>query len=107
LDDPDPRPCGRCDNCAGVWWSTEITEASRQDAAGTLHRIGLPIEARSTWPSGMANIGVSLKGRIPADELAEEGRVIARLSDLGQGQGLREVLAADAPDAEVPGQIGK
>ncbi|MBR7504326.1 hypothetical protein KCW65_30055, partial [Mycobacterium tuberculosis] len=60
LDDPDPRPCGRCDNCAGVWWSTEITEASRQDAAGTLHRIGLPIEARSTWPSGMANIGVSL-----------------------------------------------
>ncbi|MCT2184209.1 RecQ family ATP-dependent DNA helicase, partial [Brevibacterium casei] len=107
LDDPDPRPCGRCDNCAGVWWSTEITEASRQDAAGTLHRIGLPIEARSTWPSGMANIGVSLKGRIPADELAEEGRVIARLSDLGQGQVLREFLAADAPDAEVPGQIGK
>lgn len=107
LDDPDPRPCGRCDNCAGVWWSTEITEASRQEAAGTLHRIGLPIEARSTWPSGMANIGVSLKGRIPAEELAEEGRVIARLSDLGQGQVLREFLAADAPDAEVPGQIGK
>lgn len=107
LDDPDPRPCGRCDNCAGVWWSTEITEASRQDAAGTLHRIGLPIEARSTWPSGMANIGVSLKGRIPADELAEEGRVIARLSDLGQGQVLREFLAPDAPDAEVPSQIGK
>lgn len=107
LDDPDPRPCGRCDNCAGVWWSTEITEASRQEAVGTLHRIGLPIEARSTWPSGMANIGVSLKGRIPAEELAEEGRVIARLSDLGQGQVLREFLAADAPDAEVPGQIGK
>ncbi|MEW1989793.1 RecQ family ATP-dependent DNA helicase [Brevibacterium casei] len=107
LDDPDPRPCGRCDNCAGVWWSAEISEASRQDAAGTLHRIGLPIEARSTWPSGMANIGVSLKGRIPADELAEEGRVIARLSDLGQGQVLREFLAHDAPDAEVPSQIGK
>lgn len=107
LDDPDPRPCGRCDNCAGVWWSTEISDASRQEAAGTLHRIGLPIEARSTWPSGMANIGVSLKGRIPAEELAEEGRVIARLSDLGQGQVLREFLAPDAPDAEVPAQIGK
>ncbi|WP_453985401.1 RecQ family ATP-dependent DNA helicase [Brevibacterium casei] len=107
LDDPDPRPCGRCDNCVGQWWSAEISEERRREAAGTLHRIGLPIEARSTWPSGMANIGVSLKGRIPAEELAEEGRVIARLSDLGQGQVLREFLAADAPDAEVPAQIGK
>ncbi|GAA0034168.1 RecQ family ATP-dependent DNA helicase [Brevibacterium metallidurans] len=107
LDDPDPQPCGRCDNCAGQWWSAEISEERRRETAGTLHRIGLPIEARSTWPSGMANIGVSLKGRIPAEELAEEGRVIARLSDLGQGQVLREFLAADAPDAEVPAQIGK
>ncbi|GAA1630816.1 MULTISPECIES: RecQ family ATP-dependent DNA helicase [Brevibacterium] len=107
LDDPDPQRCGRCDNCAGVWWSTEISAETQRETAGTLHRIGLPIEPRSTWPSGMANIGVSLKGRIPAEELAAEGRVIARLSDLGQGQVLREFLAPDAPDAEVPAQIGR
>ncbi|MDN6189113.1 MAG: RecQ family ATP-dependent DNA helicase [Brevibacterium sp.] len=107
LDDPEPKPCGRCDNCAGVWWSAEISDANRQATAGTLHRIGLPIDPRSTWPSGMANIGVPLKGRIPAGELAVEGRAIARLSDLGQGQTLRSFLAPDAPDAEVPAQIGK
>ncbi|WP_309132714.1 RecQ family ATP-dependent DNA helicase [Brevibacterium sp.] len=107
LDDPDPQPCGRCDNCAGVWWSTEISAESRQATAGTLHRIGLPIEPRSTWPSGLATIGVPLKGRIAAGELAEEGRAIARLSDLGQGQVLREFLGPSAPDAEVPAQIGQ
>lgn len=107
LDDPDPKPCGRCDNCAGAWWSAEISDENRQATAGTLHRIGLPIDPRSTWPSGMANIGVPLKGRIPAEELAAEGRAIARLSDLGQGQTLRSFLAPDAPDAEVPAQIGK
>ena len=106
LDDPDPQPCGRCDNCVGVWWTTEISDEDRQATAGTLHRIGLPIDPRSTWPSGMANIGVPLKGRIPAEELAAEGRAIARLSDLGQGQTLRSFLAPDAPDAEVPAQIG-
>ena len=107
LDDPEPTPCGRCDNCAGMWWSAEISDENRQAMAGTLHRVGLPIDARSTWPSGMANIGVPLKGRIPAGELAAEGRAIARLSDLGQGQTLRSFLAPDAPDAEVPAQIGK
>ena len=107
LDDPDPTPCGRCDNCAGMWWSAEISDENRQATAGTLHRVGLPIDPRSTWPSGMANIGVPLKGRIPAGELAAEGRAIARLSDLGQGQTLRSFLAPDAPDAEVPAQIGK
>ncbi|MGO2861582.1 MAG: RecQ family ATP-dependent DNA helicase [Brevibacterium sp.] len=107
LDDPDPQPCGRCDNCAGVWWSSEISDERRAATAGTLHRIGLPIDPRSTWPSGMGNIGVPLKGRIPAEELSAEGRAIARLSDLGQGQTLRSFLAPDAPDAEVPAQIGK
>lgn len=107
LDDPEPKPCGRCDNCAGAWWSAEISDENRQATAGTLHRIGLPLDPRSTWPSGMANIGVPLKGRIPAGELAAEGRAIARLSDLGQGQTLRSFLAPDAPDAEVPAQIGK
>ncbi|MCI4012470.1 RecQ family ATP-dependent DNA helicase [Brevibacterium sp. ZH18] len=107
LDDPEPKPCGRCDNCAGIWWSTEISDEQRQATAGTLHRIGLPIDPRSTWPSGMANIGVPLKGKIPVGELAAEGRAIARLSDLGQGQTLRSFLAPDAPDAEVPAQIGK
>ena len=107
LDDPDPTPCGRCDNCAGMWWSAEISDENRQATAGTLHRVGLPIDPRSTWPSGMANIGVPLKGRLPTGELAAEGRAIARLSDLGQGQTLRSFLAPDAPDAEVPAQIGK
>src|SRR4051794_34957816 len=28
LDDPDAAPCGRCDNCTGTHWSTEVSESA-------------------------------------------------------------------------------
>jgi ATP-dependent DNA helicase RecQ len=46
----------------------------------------------------MSRLGVGLSGRIGPDEKAEEGRVVARLTDLGWGQRLREQLAAGRPD---------
>jgi ATP-dependent DNA helicase RecQ len=46
-----------------------------------------------------------VKGRIPADEQAAEGRALARLTDLGWGGTLREVFASGALDAPLSPQV--
>ena len=100
------RACGRCDNCAGRWFPVDIA-ASAVDAAGqTLRRAGVVIEPRLQWPSGMDRLGVAVKGKIKPDENAAEGRVLARLTDLGWGGALRDLFAAGAADRSVdPGML--
>jgi ATP-dependent DNA helicase RecQ len=46
----------------------------------------------------MARRGVPVSGRLSSGERVGEGRVIARLTDLGWGQRLRRTLAPDTPD---------
>jgi ATP-dependent DNA helicase RecQ len=105
LDDPGAVPCGRCDNCAGPWYPTEIA-ADELSAAGTqLGRAGVEIAPRKQWPTGLATIGVPLSGKIPAGEQAEPGRAIGRLSDLGWGERLRRVVGEQAPDRPVPDEL--
>ena len=53
----------------------------------------------------MASLGVDLKGRIPKEQQASEGRVLARLSDLGWGGPLRELFASAGPDTVVTGPL--
>lgn len=105
LDDDTAAPCGRCDNCAGPWFPTEIGSDAGAAASGALDRVGVPIEARRQWPTGGDRVGVAVKGRIPADEQAGEGRALARLTDLGWGGALRQIFAAGAADVEVTPQI--
>ncbi|SJN28409.1 ATP-dependent DNA helicase RecQ [Microbacterium esteraromaticum] len=105
LDDDTAAPCGRCDNCAGVWFPSGIGSSAADAAGQSLDRVGVPIEARRQWPSGADRVGVPVKGRIPADEQAGEGRALARLTDLGWGTTLRELFAAGAPDAPVSPQV--
>lgn len=111
LDDPSPAPCGRCDVCTGPWYPTKVDPTASSSATAALDRVGVPVEPRTTWPSGMDTLGVGLKGRISADETAEEGRVIARLSDLGWGGPLRDLLRNDADgvptDAEITPALAK
>ena len=61
-----------------------------------LARVGVDLDPRVQWPTGMERLGVPVKGRIAADEALLPGRALARLSDLGWGQRLREVLREDA-----------
>jgi len=105
LDDDTAAPCGRCDNCAGVWFPSEIGREASSQAAESLDRVGVPIEPRRAWPTGADRLGVPVKGRIPADEQASEGRALARLTDLGWGGVLRERFAAGAADAPVTRQL--
>ena len=101
LDDETAAACGRCDNCAGRWFPVDVA-ASAADAAGqTLRRAGIAVEPRLQWPSGMDRLGVSVKGKIKPDESVSEGRILARLTDLGWGGALRELFAAGAPDRDV------
>lgn len=105
LDDDTAAPCGRCDNCAGVWFPAEIGADAGAAASGALDRVGVPIEPRRQWPTGGDRVGVPVKGRIPVGEQAGEGRALARLTDLGWGGTLRQLFAAGAPDAEVTPQL--
>lgn len=57
------------------------------------------------WPTGLPAIGVDLKGRIPAGEQASTGRALGRLSDIGWGNRLRPMLAAQAPDGSIPDDV--
>lgn len=105
LDDATAAPCGRCDNCAGAWFPSAIDGDARDAASAALDRVGVPIEPRRQWPTGADRLGVPVRGRIPADEQADEGRALARLTDLGWGGTLREVFAAGAPDTPVPPNV--
>ena len=102
LDDDTAAPCGRCDECAGAWYPTEVPEGVRDEASAHLHRAGVEVDARAQWPSGVGRLGVEVSGRIPADEQVGRGRAIARLTDLGWGPRLRELLAETTPDGEAP-----
>ncbi|MBN8423999.1 RecQ family ATP-dependent DNA helicase [Microbacterium esteraromaticum] len=105
LDDDTAAPCGRCDNCAGVWFPAEIGSSAADAAGQSLDRVGVPLEPRKQWPTGADRVGVPVKGRIPAEEQAGEGRALARLTDLGWGGTLREMFAAGAADASVSPQV--
>lgn len=116
LDDPYAADCGRCDVCAGPWYPTGISAPDEQRARRQLDRVGVPIEPRAQWPSGLDRLGVAgddgpLPSRIAADERYEPGRVLARLSDLGWGGPLRALFAPGpdgAPlDADLPEELAR
>jgi ATP-dependent DNA helicase RecQ len=102
LDDETSVPCGRCDNCTGSPLDPDVSEEALRAARSFLGRPGVDIAPRRLWPTGLPAIGVPLSGKIPAGEQAEPGRAVGRLSDLGWGNRLRAVLAADQ---EAPGDL--
>ena len=106
LDDPKAAPCGRCDNCAGRWYSDEVNHDASDNAQQALSRVGVELEPRGQWPSGMDKLGVPVKGKLKPDEISAPGRSLARMTDLGWGTQLRTLLADTTPDAPLePGVI--
>ncbi|MFE5860311.1 RecQ family ATP-dependent DNA helicase [Streptomyces virginiae] len=107
LDDEEAAACGRCDNCAGARFTAEVSSTALDTARGELGRPGVELEPRKMWPTGLAAVGVDLKGRIPAGEQASTGRALGRLSDIGWGNRLRPMLAPQAPDQPVPDDVAQ
>lgn len=101
LDDPDAAPCGRCDRCTGRGLPAEASAASLAAAQARLEKPGVELPPKKLWPTGMADVGVPLMGKIR--EPSEIGRAIARLSDVGWGTRLRPLLAG--PDGELPDDV--
>lgn len=105
LDDPDLRAderCGRCDNCGGSTLPAAPTTEHVAQARRAMDVPGVVVEPRSMWPTGMATLGVDLKGRLSPAEKTEPGRAVARLDGLGWSQPLRELFASTTPDGETP-----
>jgi ATP-dependent DNA helicase RecQ len=102
LDDLDGTPCGKCDQCTGLVLSHDVPADLSEAARGHYHRVGLEISSRVRWPTGLPAIGILLSGNIRTDERALPGRVIGRLSDIGRGEALRQILDEDVPDGSVP-----
>jgi ATP-dependent DNA helicase RecQ len=105
LDDPEAAACGRCDNCTGRPWAADVPEAGAQAARDRLARPGVPIEPRKMWPTGMKELGIDASGKIPAGRIAQPGRALGRLTDVGWGVTLRALLAEGALDEPVTPQL--
>jgi len=101
LDDPAAAPCGRCDNCAGRWYSDDVATDAADSAGQALSRVGVDIDPRGMYPTGMDRLGVPVKGKIKPDAAVSTGRALARLTDLGWGGRLREIFGPGAEDAPV------
>jgi ATP-dependent DNA helicase RecQ len=100
LDDPEAAPCGRCDNCTGRRWSADVPSAGMEAARSRLARPGVDVEPRRMWPTGMKELGVDASGKIKPGLLAEPGRALGRLTDIGWGSTLRGLLTGS--DGPVP-----
>jgi ATP-dependent DNA helicase RecQ len=106
LDDPEAAACGRCDNCTGRPWAAEVAASGVAVAQDRLARPGVSVEPRKMWPTGMRDLGIDgASGKIPASRLAEPGRALGRLTDIGWGAALRALFAEDAPDGPVSPEL--
>jgi ATP-dependent DNA helicase RecQ len=104
LDDPAAGPCGRCDNCTGRFWPDLVPDATAAAAREQLRRPGTVLEPRKMWPTGMDDLGVPVSGKIGLELSAEPGRALGRLTELGWGPRLRQLLDAEA-DTDVPDDV--
>ncbi|WP_026423099.1 RecQ family ATP-dependent DNA helicase [Actinokineospora inagensis] len=104
LDDPHAAPCGRCDNCTGERWNAEVSAENMALAQDKLRQPGVEVTPKKMWPTGMATLGVPLSGKIPASRVAQPGRAVGRLTDIGWGNRLR-ALFSSTEDGAVPGDL--
>jgi ATP-dependent DNA helicase RecQ len=103
LDDEHATRCGRCDNCTGRAWSADVASEVADAARERLHRPGVELPPRKMWPTGLSALDVPLSGKIAPGVAATDGRVLARLTDIGWGTRLRELFAGG--DGEVPNDV--
>jgi ATP-dependent DNA helicase RecQ len=96
LDDESPRPCGRCAVCNGGPLVPETFSPDLlREAVRFLRRGDEPIEPRKQWPpDALASYGW-IKGNIPIDLRAEEGRALCMWGDDGWGEEVRRGRQVD------------
>lgn len=105
LDDPEMPEgwrCGKCDLCGGLDLAAAASATEVEAARESLTRVGVSLEPRKQWPTGMARLGLpDLKGKIKEGERLGEGIAVGRLDGLGISGPLRD-LVESGEDGEVP-----
>ncbi|GJM36796.1 MAG: ATP-dependent DNA helicase RecQ [Acidimicrobiales bacterium] len=92
LDDPQPGPCGVCDNCRGERFGTDPDTAVMAEADERLLHDYAAVGRRKQWPAGLDEVS----GRIPADEQADDGWCLTRWDGAGWGPSVRKGKQEDA-----------
>jgi ATP-dependent DNA helicase RecQ len=80
LDDPDPRPCGRCRNCTGRGLPREVDPALVHAAIEFLRRDLRTIDPRRRWPAGLEDVSGTIQ------PLNERGMALCVYGDAGFGR---------------------
>ena len=101
-----PQACGRCDNCGGLTCQRRGLRPGRGDAAERLARPGRAWSSRARcgpprWPTSAS----TSRARSPTPPT--EGRAVARLTDLGYGQPLRDLFRPGTARRTGPGAAGR
>ncbi|GAA1481135.1 RecQ family ATP-dependent DNA helicase [Gordonia sinesedis] len=89
LDDPASAECGRCSVCRAALTEplrAHVDSATVRSVTASLRRSAQVLEPRKMWPGG----DFGARGRIPGDQLAQPGRVLAH----ADAPEWRELLAA-------------
>jgi ATP-dependent DNA helicase RecQ len=91
LDDPEATRCGRCANCTGQQWDTDLDPAEVAAASAYLRDNALRIEPRLQWMGAIPGLPHKI-----ADELRlEEGRALAVYNDGGWGSVVKQAKYHD------------
>lgn len=86
LDDTDPQPCGKCENCIGAPIISPVFELPLGvEATKYLRHTDLPIKPKAQSASG-AFPAYGFPYILPENLRAEEGRVLSRWGDAGWGR---------------------
>ena len=101
LDDPDPKPCGKCARCVGSpVVDTSISRQAVVAATRFLHQAEMPLTCnRQVAKGSFPEYGWS--GNLPAALGAETGRILSRWGDAGWG----EVVARDKHGGRLGDQL--
>ncbi len=93
LDDPNPKPCGRCANCRGKGLSSTVSHELVIQAENFLKGVSIPISPRKRWPFGLFP---EQKRVIPPEMQNCPGRSLCYYGDAGWGKLVRDGKYSDA-----------
>ena len=97
LDDPQPKPCGRCANCRGKGLSRTVSHNLVIQAENFLKGISIPIQPRKRWPFGLFP---EQKRVIPPELQNCPGRSLCYYGDAGWGKLVRSGKYSDGHFAD-------
>ena len=96
LDDPTAEPCGRCTVCRGDLLSGLDARPPRETLAEVTRLLrgeSHTLEPRKMWPGG----DFGSRGKIPADLMADEGRVLIHADAPEWREFIQQGMRSDTP----------